>query len=89
MEPFRLVTNCLHAGGGVPCRRNQTEDKGMPPFVVVALGALGAAVLAKVIASESRRVNDALSRQKAARNAETAVPLERDPLTGAYRPRRN
>lgn len=61
----------------------------MPPYIVLLLGTIGAAVLAKFVASESRRVNEALDRQ---RNADKAVPkgtpLERDPVTGEYRPRK-
>ncbi|MDI4663920.1 hypothetical protein K9U40_06200 [Xanthobacter autotrophicus] len=60
----------------------------MPPFLVVALGALGAAALVKVIAAETHRINAALDRHRAADTGEVkAVPLERDPVTGDYRPR--
>lgn len=64
-------------------------EKTVPQLLIAALGALAAAVLAKVIAAESRRVNDALDRGRAARApADTPVTrLERDPETGAYRPR--
>lgn len=62
----------------------------MPPFLIVALGALGAAALAKVIATESRRVNEALDRQRAAESGTLkTVTLERDPATGDYRPRQH
>lgn len=60
----------------------------MPPIIVVALGALGAAAVVKVIAAEARRINAALDRHRAAAPEEPApVRLERDPVTGAYRPR--
>lgn len=60
----------------------------MPPLFIVALGALGAAALVKVIAAESRRVNDTLKRQQAADAGELkTIALERDPKTGDYRPR--
>lgn len=60
----------------------------MPPLVVVALGALGAVALAKVIAAETRRINEALDRRRAAERGELkTVPLERDPVTGDYRPK--
>ncbi|MEP9352150.1 hypothetical protein ABLE93_00980 [Xanthobacter sp. KR7-65] len=60
----------------------------MPPFLVVALGAIGAAALAKLIVTETRRVNDALDRRRTPTDGDmTAVPLERDPVTGEYRPR--
>lgn len=60
----------------------------MPPLAIVALGALGIAALAKVIAAETRRVNETLDRQKAAEPADTSeLPrLKRDPVTGDYRP---
>ncbi|MFG1361042.1 hypothetical protein [Xanthobacter pseudotagetidis] len=63
----------------------------MPPLVIAALGVLGAAALVKVIASESRRVNEALARRRAAEDAPEApvTRLERDPETGAYRPRQD
>lgn len=60
----------------------------MPPFVVVALGALGAVALAKLISSETRRVNEALDRRRKAEAGHLkTVRLERDPATGEYRPR--
>ncbi|WP_043878898.1 hypothetical protein [Azorhizobium caulinodans] len=63
----------------------------MPPFLLAALGAIGAAALTKFIATENRRVNDILEKQKEAKEAGAAepepTPLERDPATGTYRPR--
>lgn len=60
----------------------------MPPFVIVALGAIGAAALAKLISSETKRVNEALDRRRKAEAGDLkTVPLERDPTTGEYRPR--
>ncbi|UDQ90375.1 hypothetical protein LJE71_05045 [Xanthobacter autotrophicus] len=60
----------------------------MPPFVVVALGAMGAVALAKLISSETRRVNEALDRRRKAEAGDLkTVRLERDPTTGEYRPR--
>ncbi|MGU3496994.1 hypothetical protein ACLBXM_23375 [Xanthobacteraceae bacterium A53D] len=62
----------------------------MPPFLLVALGALGAAALTKFIATENRRVNDILDKQRQAEagdGTEPATQLERDPATGAYRPK--
>lgn len=60
----------------------------MPPFLVVALGALGAVALVKVIAAETRRINAALDRHRAPNSDEMkTVPLERDPVTGDYRPK--
>ncbi|MCB4767472.1 hypothetical protein LGR54_02540 [Ancylobacter sp. Lp-2] len=60
----------------------------MPPFLIVALGALGAAALVKKLAQESRRVNAELDEARrdevAARSP--AAKLKRDPDTGEYRP---
>lgn len=66
-------------------------ERPVPQLLIATLGALAAAVLAKVIASESRRVNEALDRNRAARTAEEepVTRLERDPVTGTYRPRAN
>ncbi|QRG04734.1 hypothetical protein EZH22_16360 [Xanthobacter dioxanivorans] len=62
----------------------------MPAFVLVALGALGAVALARVITAETRRINEALDRHRAADTGELeTIPLERDPVTGDYRPRKN
>lgn len=60
----------------------------MPPFLLVALGAVGAAALTKFLATENRRVNETLDKQRPAdAPAPEPTPLERDPATGAYRPR--
>ncbi|MCK0206905.1 hypothetical protein MWN33_02540 [Starkeya koreensis] len=61
----------------------------MPPVFVVALGALGVAALAKVLARESRRVNAelaALRRDEAAGRDPRHGTLRRDPASGEYRP---
>ncbi|MDF2994800.1 MAG: hypothetical protein K0R27_437 [Xanthobacteraceae bacterium] len=67
----------------------------MPPFLVVAIGAIGAAALMKLLARESRRVNAELdeTRRDAGKvnggkvNGGTSHPtLKRDPATGEYRP---
>lgn len=53
------------------------------------VGAIGAVALARLISAESRRINQALDRQRKADTGELeAVPLERDPTTGDYRPKR-
>ncbi len=60
----------------------------MPPFLLAALGAIGAAALTKFLAAENRRVNETLDKQRPAdAPAPEPTPLERDPTTGAYRPR--
>ncbi|MGQ3675054.1 hypothetical protein ACT6QH_06105 [Xanthobacter sp. TB0139] len=62
----------------------------MRPIVIAALGAVGAAALVKMLASESRRINESLKRQRAADAGEIkTVPLVRDPKTGEYRPGSN
>lgn len=60
----------------------------MPPLIVLALGAVGAAALVKRLASESRRVNAELEAQRAAEAAREASrsTLRRDPTTGEFRP---
>ncbi|MBB3770664.1 MULTISPECIES: hypothetical protein [Ancylobacter] len=61
----------------------------MPPVIVLALGAMGAAALVKLLAGESRRVNaelDAARRAEEANVPATRVTLRRDPKTGEYRP---
>lgn len=77
MGPLRALT---------PGRRSETP---MPPLFILALGALGTAALAKVLARESRRVNAELDAQRRAEKAGTLDPratLRRDPVTGEYRP---
>lgn len=60
----------------------------MPPFLLAALGAIGAAALTKFLAAENRRVNETLDKQRPAdAPVPEPTPLERDPATGAYRPR--
>lgn len=71
-------------GGEPPKGRRGT----VPPFLVVALGALGAMALVKVLTNESRRANARMDRRRAADELK-AVPLERDPVTGDYRPRQS
>lgn len=65
----------------------------IPPFVpqVIgwALGALGAAVVAKVLSKEWQRVNDELHPAEPVTEAPAAgriAKLRRDPLSGIYRP---
>ena len=62
----------------------------MPPVVIWTLGALGAAVVAKLVAKEWRRVNNDLDRVRTAPVTEpdrAALPkLQRDPTSGVYRP---
>lgn len=61
----------------------------MPPVIVLALGAVGAAALVKLLAKESRRVNAELDATRRADEANLPTgrgKLQRDPATGEYRP---
>jgi hypothetical protein len=61
----------------------------IPPLIGWALGALGAAMLARVAAKEWRRVNDKLHPAGPAAEgvARDKIPtLRRDPRSGVYRP---
>jgi hypothetical protein len=59
----------------------------MPPVVIWALGAAGAAVLVKFVMKEARRINGELDEARAAREAGHGPPptLSRDPASGEYR----
>jgi len=62
----------------------------IPPLVVWALGAVGAAVLARFVRSEWQRVNAELHARNTKASAERIdrdqLPtLKRDPVTGIYR----
>jgi hypothetical protein len=61
----------------------------IPPLIGWALGALGAAVIAKVVAREWQRINNELhpSEPIAEAPARENIPvLRRDPQSGVYRP---
>jgi hypothetical protein len=61
----------------------------IPPLLAWTLGALGAAVVAKVMVKEWRRVNDELHPRERMREAparEMIRVLRRDPQSGIYRP---
>ena len=63
----------------------------MPPLIVWALGALGAMVIGRWVANEARRRSAELRARhtEAGGRAERdqAATLERDPVTGIYRPK--
>ncbi len=61
----------------------------MPPVILWALGAIGAALVGRVLFHEAQRVNAELHPEPAppAEERETARKLERDPSTGVYRPK--
>jgi len=61
----------------------------IPPLVSWTLGALGAAVVAKVLVREWHRVNGTLHPSEPIRQAparEKIPVLRRDPVSGVYRP---
>jgi hypothetical protein len=63
----------------------------MPPLIVVALGALGGAVLVRLALREAQRINYELEEARFAKVHESARDerirtLRRDPATGIYRP---
>jgi hypothetical protein len=62
----------------------------MPPVIIWAVGAVGAFALARLISSAARRVNAELDEIRGGRAVEKPVEqLERDPESGAYRPRKS
>lgn len=61
----------------------------MPPIVIWAAGLLGALGLAKLVASAARKANEELEGIRRERAIERPVEtLERDTVTGEYRPRK-
>jgi hypothetical protein len=61
----------------------------MPPLILWALGAIGAALAGRLLYREAQRVNAELHPEQARETdeCEAARKLERDPATGVYRPR--
>ena len=62
----------------------------MPPLILWALGAVGAAVAGRWIYREARRVNAELHPNEPPTPVDernSAHKLERDPRTGVYRPK--
>jgi hypothetical protein len=61
----------------------------MPPLLLWALGALGAALAGKLLADAGRKANDDLDtlRREPKADERASIPtLKRDPKTGQYRP---
>lgn len=59
----------------------------MPPVVISFIGAAAAAIAAKLIAIAVRKVNADLDRVRRDEEQQDAIAkLERDPVTGKYRP---
>lgn len=60
----------------------------MPPLILWALGAVGAAVAGRWLYKEAQRVNAELHPEQRQPVEEAPVhKLERDPATGVYRPK--
>ena len=59
----------------------------MPPLILFALGAVGAAAAARWIYRESLRINAELHPETKPIDERDPVPLDRDPESGIYRPR--
>jgi len=58
----------------------------MPPVILWALGAVGAAVIGRFVMKEANRVNAELHPEPVAAEGDVQR-LERDPKTGVYRPK--
>lgn len=62
----------------------------MPPVIAWALGAIGAIALAKLLASAARKANAELDDIRGEEIQERPIHrLERDPVTGEYRPEKH
>jgi hypothetical protein len=59
----------------------------MPPLIIWALGAVGAAVAARWLVKEARRINAELHPAEPVPERDGAKHLVRDPKTGVYRPK--
>ena len=60
----------------------------MPPVIIWAVGTIGVLALARVVAKVARRANAELDAIRRERAAERPIEkLERDPVSGTYRPR--
>lgn len=60
----------------------------MPPVILWAIAAAGAALAGRFLLKESRRVNSELHPDAPEGDERaSARPLERDPATGVYRPK--
>jgi len=60
----------------------------MPPLIIWLIGAAGVAVGAKLWSMAERKANEDLERVRDAENSDVRQ-LERDPVTGTYRPRKS
>lgn len=60
----------------------------MPPLLVWVIGAAGALIGAKLWSMAEKKANEDLERVRNAEDGEVRQ-LERDPVTGTYRPRKS
>jgi hypothetical protein len=60
----------------------------MPPLVVWLIGAAGAVIGAKLWSMAEKKANEDIERVRKAEEGEVRQ-LERDPVTGTYRPRKS
>ena len=60
----------------------------MPPLIVWLIGAAGAVIGAKLWSMAEKKANEDIERVRNAENDEVRQ-LERDPVTGTYRPRKS
>ncbi len=60
----------------------------MPPLVVWLIGAAGAVIGAKLWSMAEKKANEDIERVRNAEEGEVRQ-LERDPVTGTYRPRKS
>jgi hypothetical protein len=77
----------VESGSPQKTRQTQGAEIAMPPLIVWALGAIGAAVAARWLVKEVRRINAELHPSEPIVERENAKQLVRDPKTGVYRPK--
>jgi hypothetical protein len=61
----------------------------MPPVLVWVLGAVGVAAAAKLFSVATKKANADLDRVRRGEDNDDMRRLERDPVTGTYRPRKS
>jgi hypothetical protein len=60
----------------------------MPPLLIWLIGAAGAAIGAKLLSKAMEKANADLERVRTNAEDDDVRKLERDPVTGTYRPRK-
>lgn len=61
----------------------------MPPVLIWVLGAIGVAAAAKLVSVAAKKANADLDRVRREAERDDMRKLERDPVTGTYRPRKS